>query len=78
MRYLASTWSPSMLDGGTKATIKELTDLGPIKTALNHGAVTSAVGHEVTAKILSALLGMPIEFNRINLSLKHGDIVLLL
>jgi hypothetical protein len=33
----------------------------------------SAVGHESTAAILSALLGKKIEFNRVSLSLKNGD-----
>lgn len=36
---------------------------------------TSAVGHEVTTKTLSALLGREVAFNRVNLALQPGDIV---
>lgn len=37
---------------------------------------TSAVGHEVTARVLTALLGFHVPFNRANLSLDDGDTVI--
>lgn len=34
---------------------------------------TSSIGHESTAKIMTDILGFPIEVNRINASLEVGD-----
>lgn len=70
MEYLTTTFSPAMLKPGCIAYIEEV-DLEVVKTALPH--LTSAVGHEVTAKILSALLEGEVPFNRVNLALDAWD-----
>ena len=60
-----------MLGGGVAGYIREIT-LAQAKDILQD-PFTSAVGHEATAEIMSALLGREIDFNRINLVLKSGD-----
>jgi len=67
MKYLASTFSPMMLDTGTWAEIVEIA-LADVPEGL-----TSIVSHEVTAKVLSILLGEDVKFNRVNVTLTHGD-----
>jgi len=69
--YLSTTFSPMMLGGGVAGYVREIT-LAQARDILQD-PFTSAVGHEVTAEILSALLGRKIDFNRINLVLKSGD-----
>jgi hypothetical protein len=69
--YLSTTFSPMMLGGGVAGYVREIT-LAQAQDILQDGFV-SAVGHEVTAGILSALLGKKIEFSRTNLALKSGD-----
>jgi len=70
MNILTTTFSPAMLKAGCKATVKETT-LAEIKAKVKY--CKSAVGHEITAAILSALLEQRIDFNRVNLSLDNGD-----
>ena len=69
--YLSTTFSPMMLGGGVAGYVREIT-LAQARDILQDPFV-SAVGHEVTAEIMSALLGRKIDFNRINLVLKSGD-----
>jgi len=73
MKYLASTFSPMMLDEKSWANAEvvpiELNDI-PSAKELN-----SIVSHEITAKILSALLNEIVEFNRINITLFAGDVM---
>lgn len=42
------------------------------KELLSEG-FTSAIGHEATAEVLSALLDIPIPMNRIQISMEPGD-----
>mgnify|MGYP005858625179 CR=1 FL=1 len=63
---LATTFSPAMLSGGTVATVREIFYLPDSWTE-------SAVGHEITARILTALLGRQVEFNREQIYLYKGD-----
>lgn len=70
MRYLSSTFSPAMLGRGAEARVIEI---DTIKDVPPVGRVRSIVSHEITAKILSALLGEPVEFNRVNVTLEPGD-----
>jgi hypothetical protein len=72
-RFLTTTFSPAMLELGTVATVREIS-LDEAKGLLVDGFV-SAVGHEVTALILSAVLDTRIEFARVNLSLSARDCV---
>jgi hypothetical protein len=69
--YLTTTFSPMMLGGGVAGYVREIT-LAQAKKILQDPFV-SAVGHEVTAEVLSVLLDRQVEFNRLNLVLKSGD-----
>jgi len=69
--YLSTTFSPMMLGGGVAGYVREIT-LAQAQVLLQDGFV-SAVGHEVTAEVLSALLGRKVDFSRIPLTLKAGD-----
>jgi len=60
-----------MLGGGVAGYVREIT-LAQAQILLQDGFV-SAVGHEVTAEVLSALLGRKVDFSRIPLALKAGD-----
>lgn len=68
MRYLAVTFSPMMLRPDVKAEVSSLASLEGIPVDC-----VSAVGHEVTAKIVSAMLGREVPFARVNLTLQAGD-----
>ena len=70
MIFLATTFSPAMLGTRVEASVKEIS-LAEVKERL--GDYVSAVGHEITADILTALLNREVEFNRVNLSLRPGD-----
>ena len=39
--------------------------------------IISAVGHANTAAVFSGILGIPVEANRTNVKLKHGDVALI-
>lgn len=69
MEYLGNTFSPMMLKEGEWAEVVEidLTDLPRMEEA------TSVISHEITASILSVLLGEEVSFNRTGLSLVEGD-----
>jgi len=64
-----------MLSSGTIALIKEIS-LTEAKQNLDTTNWISAVGHEVTADVLTILLDHKVEFNRMNLSLSAGDNVI--
>lgn len=69
MNYLASTFSPLMLSEGEHCEVVQI-NLNDVPSAMG---LKSVVSHEITAKILSKILGEPVGFNRINVSLKSGD-----
>lgn len=76
MWYITNTFSPMMLTPNQgEAVVKEI-GLNDVLRLYSQHECRSAIGHEVTAKIVSALLGDSIEFNRVNLSLELGDRVL--
>lgn len=70
MKHLGNTFSPTMLGKGMVGEVREVS-LEEIKAVLPE--LKSVISHEVTAKILSALLEADIVFNRENISLKQGD-----
>jgi len=82
--FLASTFSPMMLTGFTidndgeiealTATVREI-DFDEMGKVLAYG-FDSVVSHEVTAEILTGVIGMPVDFNRVNVSLVSGDIMI--
>ena len=67
MVYLANTFSPAMVAEHCQAVVDScpLEDVPP--------DTMSIVSHEVTAKILSTLLGRRVDCNRINVVLQSGD-----
>jgi len=71
--YIATTFSPAMLGKGVNASVKEIS-LADVKERL--ADCVSAVGHEITANVLTALLGCEVKFNRTNLTLRPGDSVI--
>ena len=69
MKYLANTFSPLMIQDGKFLGM-------PISLAQAKALAKDAksvVGHEVTATVLSALLGVSVAFNRENLAVVPGD-----
>lgn len=73
--YLTNTFSPMMLGPGATGKVFEVT-LPRIHDDVEDLKAVSAISHEVTAKIVSALLDFEVPFNRVNLVLNPGDIVL--
>jgi hypothetical protein len=91
MIYLTNTFSPAMVSGENIFTGKEINIDDAIKTlsvygdwdvhsqtcrGINSRRQQSAVSHEVTAAVLTGLLSIPVPFNRVNLDLKDGDVVI--
>jgi len=77
-RYLTNTFSPMMIgddfQAGRKLTARvRACSLDEIRENLEF--TTSAISHDTTAAILSALLGKKIEFNRVNLKLGLYEII---
>jgi hypothetical protein len=75
MLYIANTFTISMLPNGGNVQITPI-ELEEVKSLLQGGNFTSAVGHFSTAEVISKLLGIEIPSNRISLSLKEGDILI--
>jgi len=70
--YVANAFSLSMLDDKeVYLKVKEV-DAETVKSMLKKPFV-SAVGHESTAKLLTALLGVEVPYNRIQVRLQKGD-----
>jgi hypothetical protein len=71
--FTLSMLSPSLLEGGVIIKASPIT-LGEVKALLKEGFV-SAVGHESTARVLSSLLGTHVPFNRVQISVGEGDVI---
>jgi len=71
-RYLTNTFSPMMIGEGLTARVRSC---GLEEIRRNMDCTTSAISHETTAAVLSALLGKKIEFNRVNLKLGLYEII---
>jgi hypothetical protein len=74
MLYLTNTFSPMMLHKDSEAEVKEIS-LDSAKALLTDKLFSSAVGHEVTAKILTTLIGKEVECRRVNLEIIAGRMV---
>jgi hypothetical protein len=73
--YLANAFSLGMLEGGeTTLKVREIS----VDEATKHLLLgfKSVVGHEVTAKVLSTLLNVKVDFNREAIKLRAGDMVI--
>lgn len=76
MYYLANAFSLSMLPGNARMTADMIpaesinTDLGRY---LSERHIQSVVGHQATADVLAAKLGIEVPFNRTTLKVAYGD-----
>lgn len=70
--YLTNAFSLSMLTKDVKLIVKEM-DLKDVKNFLQTHGFTSAIGHSTTAEVLSNLLGLPVETNRIQVQLQSSS-----
>lgn len=76
MKYIGNAFSLAMIKN-VPAVIKiDEISIEDAKRLLAPGDFVSAVGHESTADILTRLLGLDIKFNRINISLDKGDMLI--
>jgi len=72
MKLLGTTFSPSMLKRGV-ARVFEVTEEA-FCLAVGDNFV-SVVSHENTARILTKRLGKTVQFNRVNVELRPGDVL---
>ncbi len=72
--FTLSMLSPSLLEGGAIIKASPIS-LGEVKALLKEGFV-SAVGHESTARVLGRLLGVEVPFNRVQISVGEGDVII--
>jgi hypothetical protein len=70
--YIANAFSLGMLPGEVYLRVKEI-DAQTTSEILKSQQFISAVGHESTAKLLTALLGVEIPYNRNQVRLQKGD-----
>jgi len=71
--FTLSMIMPDLLDSGVIIKASPIT-LEEAKALLQQGFV-SAVGHESTAKVLSVLLGTDVPFNRVQIAITGGDVI---
>jgi hypothetical protein len=76
MLYITNAFSLSMIQ--QKETIIKVKEVSKeeVKRIIQKEGFISAVGHQSTAQILSELLDIPIPFNRIQIKLNPGDIII--
>ncbi len=72
--FTLSMITPSLLEGGAIIKASPIS-LGEVKALLKEGFV-SAVGHESTARVLGRLLGVEVPFNRVQISVGEGDVII--
>jgi hypothetical protein len=72
--FLGNAFSLGMISPGTQGLTLRVRQLSleEVKALLKEG-YTSAVGHQATAEVISALLGLPVEANRVAITLSPGD-----
>jgi hypothetical protein len=71
--FTLSMISPSLIEEGATIKASPIT-LEEAKSLLQQGFV-SAVGHESTARVLSSLLGTDVPFNRAQIAITGGDVI---
>ena len=75
MIYLGNAFSLNMLNAPeVQLKVSEIS-LQEAKNILSGGFI-SAVGHQATADILSKLLDIPVLFNRVEVKLQKGDVLI--
>ena len=77
--YLVNAFSLAMLapgafnkQGSAVVIVTPLHSLDEVRRWLGQGFI-SAVGHQSTAELLTQLLGLPVEANRVQVTLRPGD-----
>ena len=73
MKYLVNAFSPAMLSGSCNLQYKEITR---IEFAMYATECKVVISHEVTANLLSQIVGFEVKANRVNLKVNPGDILL--
>ena len=75
MYYLANAFSLSMLPGAARISADPLdSHLTPeMGRYLAERGIVSVVGHQATADVLAAKLGIDVPFNRTSLKVEYGD-----
>jgi len=71
--FLANAFALSMLQTETATIAIQAISLDSVRELLASREFINAVGHQSTAELLSQLLDMPIEMNRIEIKLERGD-----
>ena len=74
MKYLGNAFSLAMLPGGDVTVQVREVRAREAREILRPG-FTSCVGHESTAQLLSHKLHLPVEFNRVSVSIREEDIL---
>ncbi|MEM5784833.1 MAG: DUF1874 domain-containing protein [Candidatus Aenigmatarchaeota archaeon] len=74
-KYLANSFSLGMLTGNC---ILGVTEVGTEEIKKNISDIVSIIGHQGTADFLSQLLNHEIKMNRVQISIKSGDVVYVL
>jgi hypothetical protein len=75
--YIANAFSLNMLDEKEALIyVKEIT-LDEVKNILNENDFVSAIGHQSTSQVLSQILGINIEMNRIQIKLQENDEIII-
>lgn len=75
-QYIANAFSLQMITAGATITT-EAVDPAQLSRNVRAGkiALRSIVGHKDTARVLTKIMGFPVEYNRESISLSHGDIL---
>lgn len=71
-KYLTNAISPKMLNIGVEATLKRISLAEASELAKD---AIDAISHEITAPIVGVLIDKEVQFNRINITLNKGDVV---
>jgi hypothetical protein len=74
--FVSNAFSLSMLTSFPANLRVNEVGLEDVKEFLQENSFISAVGHQSTADVMSRLLGIQIPFNRIQIQLKEGDVVI--
>lgn len=76
MIYLANAFSLQMVDSDDCTVRVRTASVSAVATALNGLSWQSCVGHADTAAVFSAVLGLDVPQNRVNVTLRPGDLLL--
>ncbi len=74
--YLVNGFSPSMLSCSKAMVYFQKIDSGTLLRLLDKRIFKSFIGHQVTADALSTLIGAEVPFNRANLKLSSGEMII--